>query len=240
MKSRIVNLDYQEGALLTEGEVAAEMGLSRTPVREAFLRLEAEDLLQLLPKKGALVRPIALSEVREVMELRTLIEKHSIAALLAGDRGPTLAALDKYLKEQAEAARDQDVDRFIEVDRDFHHSIVQAANNRLLTGIYEDLRDRQLRMGIKAVTASSQRLKHVLSEHKAIVGAIRAGNLNRCLEAIQMHLELTASSLHVAPPVPGIAGTGPESRTPGRRGDSPFSVIPGRAARRYAGGGGLR
>ncbi|NED81777.1 GntR family transcriptional regulator, partial [Streptomyces sp. SID11233] len=68
---------YAGGTLLTEGEVADEVGVSRTPVREAMLRLEVEGLLKLYPKKGVLVLPVSAQEIEDVVETRLLVEQHA-------------------------------------------------------------------------------------------------------------------------------------------------------------------
>ena len=74
-KQRVLDATYAGGDLLTEGEVADALGISRTPVREAFVRLEAEGLLRLYPKRGALVVPVSAGEVEAVMETRLLVER---------------------------------------------------------------------------------------------------------------------------------------------------------------------
>src|SRR3954466_12275201 len=74
LKQAILDRAYPGGALLSEGEVAAQVGVSRTPVREALLRLEAEGLVRLYPKRGALVLPVSPKEISDVLETRELVE----------------------------------------------------------------------------------------------------------------------------------------------------------------------
>src|ERR671917_2912601 len=89
-KQRVLDATFAGGDLLTEGEVADALGISRTPVREAFLRLEGEGLLRLYPKRGALVVPVSAQEVDAVMETRALVERFAIEKAIA--RGAALAA----------------------------------------------------------------------------------------------------------------------------------------------------
>src|SRR5918992_2792030 len=89
-KQRVLDATYAGGELLSEGEVAAALGVSRTPVREAFLRLESEGLLRLYPKRGALVVPVSAQEVEAVMETRALVERFAIEKAIA--RGADLEA----------------------------------------------------------------------------------------------------------------------------------------------------
>src|SRR5918999_2571009 len=83
-KSRVLDSTFAGGELITEGEVADALGMSRTPVREAFLRLEGEGLLRLYPKRGALVVPVSVGEVEAVMETRMLVERYALDKVLSG------------------------------------------------------------------------------------------------------------------------------------------------------------
>ena len=89
-KGRVLDSTFAGGNFITEGEVADALGMSRTPVREAFLRLEGEGLLRLYPKRGALVVPVSVGEVEAVMETRMLVERFALDKVLANGpvRGP--------------------------------------------------------------------------------------------------------------------------------------------------------
>ena len=84
-KQRILDGGFAQGSLIGEGEVSDAVGVSRTPVREAFLRLEAEGLLRLYPKRGALVVPISAADVEDVMETRRLLERFAIGRVIELD-----------------------------------------------------------------------------------------------------------------------------------------------------------
>src|SRR6185437_13231883 len=84
-KERILDGEYAQGRLIAEGEVSDAVGVSRTPVREAFLRLEAEGLLHLYPKRGALVVPISAADVEDVMETRQLLERFAVTRVIELD-----------------------------------------------------------------------------------------------------------------------------------------------------------
>ena len=76
VKQRLLDGRFAGGMLLSENEIARELGLSRTPVRQAFVELQGEELLDLYPRRGAVVRPISASEAEEILEARLLIETH--------------------------------------------------------------------------------------------------------------------------------------------------------------------
>src|SRR4051812_48182315 len=90
VKERLLDGSFPGGALLSENELSQQVGLSRTPVRQAFVQLEAEGLLELYPKRGALVVPVAASEIEDVFEARLLVEEHC-ARRAATDGGTPLA-----------------------------------------------------------------------------------------------------------------------------------------------------
>ena len=143
VKQRLLDGRYAGGTLLSENEIARELGLSRTPVRQAFVELQGEELLDLYPRRGALVRPISASEAEEILEARLLIETH--CAVRACEHGPRVAeALEPSLARQ-EAALPDDAAAFSVADRAFHHTIVAANGNSFLTRQYDALRERQRR-----------------------------------------------------------------------------------------------
>ena len=192
LKQHVLTLPRHEGTFLTEAEVCRAMGMSRTPVREALLRLESDGLLQIVPKKGAYVRPITEAEVESVMQAHGLVEDWCArqAALLGQSLSPELERLMTRQKELQQAPVG-----FIECDREFHRTIVRAAGNPILASFYEGLRDRQLRMGLYAIAASEERTGNVLAEHAAIVKALRSADPERAAAAMARHLSNTLAAL---------------------------------------------
>ena len=156
--------------------------------------LKAEDLVQLVPKKGTLVPEISLREIKEVMEARVLIESFA-AEKLARKRGKIAPQLRTVLERQAEVAEDGKIEEFIRLDRQFHRTIVSSSGNKLLVTFYEGLRDRQIRMGIRAVAYSPERMKRVLEEHRAIVVALEEADAEELRKNIHEHLNATRAIL---------------------------------------------
>src|SRR6478609_9768746 len=88
VRQGILTRRYADNDLLAEGQIALEAGVSRTPVREALLRLEAQGMIRLLPKRGALVLPVTAQEWRDVLATRLLVESHCTRAVIESGRGP--------------------------------------------------------------------------------------------------------------------------------------------------------
>ncbi|MCW2944695.1 MAG: GntR family transcriptional regulator [Actinoallomurus sp.] len=191
VKQAILDRAYPGGALLSEGEIAAAVGVSRTPVREALLRLETEGLLRLYPKRGALVLPVSPQEVSDVMEARELVETFTAGkAALGPELIDELTGLLEDMREHSAAA---DAKEFARADRCFHRAIVAAAGNEILTQLYDSLRDRQLRMS-RLTANDPTRAADAISDHTEILQAVRSGDRRRIRSAIHRHLQTAGTT----------------------------------------------
>jgi DNA-binding GntR family transcriptional regulator len=187
VKHAILDGSYAGGALLTEGEVAEAVGVSRTPVREAMLRLQVEGMLRLYPKKGAMVVPVTAAEAEAVLEARTLVE--SWAAPRAASRGAELAdELEPYLTQMREHRDSGYVTGFSEADRTFHERIVAAAGNDILTRLYRSLRERQICISEAVMRLSMKRMDIAIADHARLVDLLRAGDEAGFVELTDHHL----------------------------------------------------
>jgi DNA-binding GntR family transcriptional regulator len=186
VKARLLDGRFAGGTLLSENELAQRLNVSRTPVRQAFVQLEAEGLLELYPRRGALVVPISPSEAEDVLEARMLIEQH--AARRAASAGPALAeTLRAHIAEQEEALDDRA--GFAWADRRFHHALVEAAGNALLTRQYDALRDRHQRIAAATIAREPSRTERFIAEHRAIVEALERGDGGAAAELLGAHLQ---------------------------------------------------
>ncbi|HET6637047.1 MAG TPA: GntR family transcriptional regulator [Streptomyces sp.] len=188
VKQAVLTRDYAGGMLLTEGELAEATGVSRTPVREALLRLEAEGLLKLYPKKGALVLPVSSQEITDVVETRLLVEQHAVRKAAADTPAGLVARLEELLELQRAQAAAGDLAEVAVGDRCFHAEIVRSTRNDILTRLYDQLRDRQLRMGVAVIHAHPDRIAKNIAEHAAILDAVRAGDPEAAAAAVRGHV----------------------------------------------------
>jgi DNA-binding GntR family transcriptional regulator len=200
VKSQVLTGAFPGGELISEGEVATALGMSRTPVREAFLQLEAAGLLRLYPKRGALVVPVSPNEVRAVLDARLLMEDFAVGAVI--QRGPSACTavfeqLSVQLQRQREAAAAAQLSDFLDSDRAFHQITLDAAGNTILAGFYSTLRDRQMRM-IGESARDAQRLVTIISEHQRIAEALRDGDVPAARQAVRTHLASTTRALGLA------------------------------------------
>ncbi|WP_310784602.1 GntR family transcriptional regulator [Mycobacterium sp. Z3061] len=200
VKAKVLTGEFPGGELISEGEVASALGMSRTPVREAFLQLEAAGLLRLYPKRGALVVPVSPGEVRAVLQARLVLEEFAVRAVI--ERGPEACAavyerLSAQVQRQRKAAAASGLHEFLESDRAFHNATLEAAGNDILAGFYSTLRDRQMRM-IGESARNPQRLATIIEQHEGIARALRDGDGDAARAAVRAHLAGTMRALGLA------------------------------------------
>ncbi|ORA79624.1 GntR family transcriptional regulator [Mycobacterium malmoense] len=201
VKAQVLTGAFPGGELISEGDVATALGMSRTPVREAFLRMEAEGLLRLYPQRGALVVPVSPDEVRAVVEARLVLEQFAAGKVIA--RGPAACAavferLSGELQRQRDAAAAADWREFLDSDRAFHAITLEESGNVILSGFYSSLRDRQMRMIGESALRDPNRVTTIMDEHRGIAEALRDGDLPRALQAVRTHLASTVRAIGLA------------------------------------------
>jgi DNA-binding GntR family transcriptional regulator len=192
-KDQILSGEVRGGQLLSEVEVAASLGVSRTPVHEAFLRLAAEDLLELLPRRGAVVVPVPPQEATDLLEMRLALEASAVRRLCRTSEplDALFAELTDLIGAQREGAGAGDEHRFAAADDAFHHRIVEAAGNAIAQRFYGSLRDRQRRMMASAVRSDTARAARLIDEHGRLADAIQRRDLADFETLLLAHLQTT-------------------------------------------------
>lgn len=180
---------YAGGALLTEGEVATEVEVSRTPVREAFLRLQAEGLIQLYPKKGALVVPVSGPEAESILEARVLVETWAAEHAFA-HRAEMIPDLQALLEDMRRHRATRAVAEFTEADRAFHERIVAATGNDVLARFYRSLRERQLCINAAMMRVDDDRMDRAIAQHVELLDALRGDDAEAFSIRTREHLEV--------------------------------------------------
>jgi DNA-binding GntR family transcriptional regulator len=194
VKAAILDRVYPGGELLTEGELATAVGVSRTPVREALLRLEESGLVKLYPKKGALVLPVMAQEINDVIEARELIEVHA-AAKVWPRRKQLVEALEELVQQMRKHRKAGDAKSFLEADRAFHEAIVGAAGNEILAKLYNSLRDRQVRMGVPGIQVQPARMDKSIAAHQEMIAALEGNSSKRFRDLVVDHIHVAANDL---------------------------------------------
>jgi DNA-binding GntR family transcriptional regulator len=192
VQQRIIAGAFPPGELITEGQVAAELSVSRTPVREAFKGLEGEGWLRVYPKRGALVVPVSWDDVQDVYEARRVVDRWVTETLVKnGIPDQTLREVEASIRASRDDYSPDDLRRYRESMRDFHRILVRGTGNRVMAQIVDRLLATSLRMGLSAVHPKRVELLkdcHI-GEHEEILAAILAGDGERAIELTESHLQ---------------------------------------------------
>lgn len=217
------------GQTLSENEVAARLGVSRTPVREAIIRLESEGLLNVRPQVGTVVAPIDVDQVADGQFLREAIECRT-ARLAAGRvRLADARALKSLLREQARAVARNDQAGFLVLDDRMHQLIVTMAGHPNVWRAVEDVKAQLDRVRVLSLEDPSW-LASIHAQHEAIVHHVLAGDGDAAAGAMETHLRSVFASIDaIAGREPGYFRGGPGARPTG---PAPAAPRPADSARR--------
>ncbi|MEU0491434.1 GntR family transcriptional regulator [Nocardiopsis changdeensis] len=178
---------YAEGQFLDEVALAGEVGTSRTPVREALHRLQAESFVELVPRRGAQVRVVTSTEMKEIYQARFVIESHAATEICRHRRGAPADA--RGLIEAMEAAgRERDWNTMARLDQAFHGSIVRHRGNAVLAEMYEAMRPRQVRLSVRTITEAPERLDTIEREHRMIADRLAEHDGEAAVAVLATHL----------------------------------------------------
>lgn len=193
VKADILTGTLSGGQLLSEGEIATALGVSRTPVREGFLRLETEGWLKLYPKRGALVSAPDMHEAVHVCQSRYFVETGCIRAITAPTsdvrrRADVVAELRASLARQRDLVTAGDLAGFAAEDTHFHRTFVDAADNPILSAFYETLRERQQRMVATSIGRPGSDVPAIIDCHSALTEHLEAGDADGFATTLANHL----------------------------------------------------
>ncbi|MDH7576569.1 MAG: GntR family transcriptional regulator [Bacillota bacterium] len=194
LREAIINGTLRPGERLMEIQLAEELGVSRTPVREAIRKLELEGFVVMVPRKGAYVAGISLKDIADVFEVRASLE--ALAAGLAAERitGEELEELERILVRKAKIIEEENLSLFVESDSKFHDTLYQMSRNQRLIQILSNLRDEIQRF--RAVSlAYPGRMREALEEHRKIVEAIAERDVIQAQALAREHIENAENSL---------------------------------------------
>jgi DNA-binding GntR family transcriptional regulator len=185
---RIVTGAYRPNQRLVETEIAADLGASRTPVREALVRL-INDGLAVRSRQGLMVREFTLPEVREIYEVRAALEGYA-ARMAAERRTPeALGTLGETLQHHARTSQDEALDRkkVVESNADFHDAVLAAGGNARMRGLATGNQSYFFNIEAAAVT-SDEALVVALDEHQLIYEAIRDRDADKAEAIVRGHI----------------------------------------------------
>lgn len=187
LKTAILRMDFEPGAVLRKGAICEELGVSRTPVSDAIMKLESEGLVEVIPQSATRVTKMSMREIREDAFLREALEVSAVeyAAL---HHGPELIArLGRNLTMQESQVEDGDYEEFFKTDQEFHRLILDCCKISRLHDTIRFVSNHMDRARLMLLPEPGRSVDSV-KEHKKIFAAIKKSDPDRARAAMQNHL----------------------------------------------------
>ncbi|MTI82108.1 MAG: GntR family transcriptional regulator [Firmicutes bacterium] len=194
LREAIIKGNLNPGERLMEIQLAEEMGVSRTPVREAIRKLELDGLVVMVPRKGAYVAGISMKDIVDVLEVRAALD--ALAARLAAERitDDELDKLEKSIVSISEVSDGKNLDEVVARDTGFHETIYEASRNKKLVQFITHLKEQLQRFRSTSLSIPG-RTKEALEEHKQIVEALSERNAELASQLAYQHIENAENSM---------------------------------------------
>jgi len=188
LREAIIRNQFKSGERLMETELADEMMVSRTPVREAVRKLQSEGYVVMFPRKGTYVTSLSIQDVNDVFEIRGALE--SMAAAKASERASDeeITEIKKFIEDEAILWDSTDLARTIRSDIQFHSMVYRASKNTKIENLINDLREQTQRLRSSTLSRPG-RLRFALEEHRQILAAIEARDPVGARDASIAHVE---------------------------------------------------
>ena len=187
IKERILRRELQSGERLIERRLASELGVSKTPVREALSRLEREGLLRLKPHCGAAVAHFDERQAADLLDLRELLEGFAAERAAARVDSRRLEALERLIAAAAEAVDAGDLDQYTDIDLKLHRLVREATGNEALCRVLSSIED-QIRLVMTASVGLEGRARESLAEHEALLAALARRDGPAARRAAERHI----------------------------------------------------
>ena len=227
LREAILKGSFRPGEKLDNDLISTTLGVSKTPIREAIKRLEVEGIIDNQAHRGSYVANLTRKGVREIFAVRSLLEQEVVRLITSTTLDTTLDRLEETLNEELARIEAGDASQHFEIDVDFHNTLLEAVDDKLLKEVLHSLRHR---IAIVRRIANFQPGPHMvepLIEHRAIIHAIRSRNAEQAVIAMGHHME--KSSVRIQN-LPWIEPEEVEQPILDRRDSRETSVEPNRSA----------
>ena len=189
LRDEILADRLEPGTVLNEVALAQSLGVSRGPVREALGRLAAEGLVTIRPRRGAVVRALSKEEFLDAYQVREALEVMAVRLAVPRLTPDDFGAMQQLIDEMSAHAERGDVQGFFEANTAFHEAFFDASRNRMLKDMYRQLRGQIDRYRLRSLALRGN-LQRSISEHKAILRAAKAGDVERAAHLVSEHIRV--------------------------------------------------
>lgn len=188
LREAILKGELKPGERLMESVLAAKLGVSRTPIREAMRKLEQEGLVTMTHRRGVEVASITLRDLKDVLEVRRYLEELAVELACKKATEKELVKLRELQEEFKQAIAGGDLKDMAETDEAFHDVIYQATGNQRLIQILNNLREQMYRYRMECIKDEDKRTT-LVEEHQILIAAVCDRDVDRAKKAIHVHID---------------------------------------------------
>jgi DNA-binding GntR family transcriptional regulator len=188
IKHRIITCKFKPGECINEASVSVLLGYGRTPVHQALDRLMLEEMVEVIPRKGVIVKPVIVHDVMQMIEVRLINETQCARLAAARADDIHLDKLANVINRTRQAIVDRDIQTMMKLDREFHLVLAGASKNLELAEVLRKLNERSLRFWFISFTTPDHH-RSFQEQHEAIFNAIRAHDAEAAEGAMRAHIE---------------------------------------------------
>ncbi|MCG8484060.1 MAG: GntR family transcriptional regulator [Clostridia bacterium] len=189
IKEKIITGEYEPGQDISEEELQNEMNISRTPVREALMRLETERLISIFPRKGIFVSSITQKMIKNVFQIRKMIEPQVIRIVGKNISKEWLNEIkDKFNATFEDLSKDETADYYVNLDKEFHSYLINACDNQYLVNVMNNIFDQNQRMRYQTYDFDERDIA-TKSEHIMIIDALLEEDIDKAEALMIEHIQ---------------------------------------------------
>lgn len=186
LRHNIINLNLKPGQLVSENEIAEILGVSRTPVREAFIELSKSSLVEIYPQKGTCISPIDMDIVEESRFMRCVLEKAVVKLCCDILSDSDIANLEENIRLQESCVEHKDYERLLFLDNSFHEYLFKACNKKMTYSLIKSAMAQFDR--VRILNFAEMDMKITVNEHKQILNAIKNKDKEMAEDLMEKHL----------------------------------------------------
>ncbi|AOT73148.1 hypothetical protein Gferi_15100 [Geosporobacter ferrireducens] len=187
IRENIINWNIKPGVMISEKGISEQLGVSRMPVREAFIKMTKEGLVEVLPQRGTVVSKIDLDRVEEERFIRESLELAVLDKAMTCFPTDIIPILEQNLKHQHECIESVDYERFLELDQEFHRTIFYGCKREICWQIIQDVSGHYKRIRVMTLW-SKEALNALIEQHDMLLDAIKKRNIEQARFILQKHL----------------------------------------------------
>ena len=194
LKTEIVKGFLEPGTKLFEDKIATQMGVSRTPVREAIQKLAAEGLIKIAPNQTLIVKEISFEDIKEVLQIRGVLEGLAVRMAAQKINRREIDELEEIVNQMDLYVTKKDLTSYCKADDEFHNLILNVCGNKRIINIRDNLGNFIYRYRMRSLSIPG-RLKHSLEEHRKIMESLKKRNSEDGDRLSQIHMENTVINI---------------------------------------------